>query len=70
MIILIIAAELMGLLIGVTINTGVLCVGIVSGILYETMYLMLYYKWGNNVAQYAFVGIIAIAIFVLMNIKL
>ena len=69
-IILIIAAELMGLLIGVTINTGVLCVGIVSGILYETMYLMLYYKWGNNVAQYAFVGIIAIAIFVLMNIKL
>ena len=59
-IILIIVAELMGLLIGVTINFAILCIGIASGIFYETIYLILYYKWGNNVAQYAFVVIIVI----------
>lgn len=59
-IILITVAELMGLLMGVATNIGILCIGIVSGILYETIYLMLYYKWGNNVAQYAFVVIIVI----------
>ncbi|MBR3784925.1 MAG: ABC-2 transporter permease [Firmicutes bacterium] len=59
-IILIIVAALMGLLMGVAINAAVLWMGIVSGILYETIYLMLYFKWGNNVAQYAFVVIIVI----------
>ena len=59
-IILIIVATLMGLLMGVAINAAVLWMGIVSGILYETIYLLLYYKWGNNVAQYAFVVIIVI----------
>ena len=60
MILLIMAAELMGLLMGVAMDAVVFCVGIVSGILYETIYLLLYYKWGNNVAQYAFVVIIVI----------
>lgn len=60
--ILIIVAELMGLLMGVAMNAAVLWIGIVSGILYETIYLMLYYKWGNNVAQYGFVGTVGIII--------
>lgn len=59
---LIIVAEVLGLLMGLAINIAVLCVGIVGGILYETIYLMLYYKWGNNVAQYVFVGTIGIII--------
>ena len=64
-IILIIAAELMGLLMGVAMDATVFCIGIVSGILYETIYLLMYYKWGNNVAQYAFVVILIIIIFII-----
>ena len=64
-IILIIVAALMGLLMGVAINAAVLWMGIVSGILYETIYLMLYFKWGNNVAQYAFVVILIIGVLIM-----
>lgn len=64
-IILIIVAALMGRLMGVAINAAVLWMGIVSGILYETIYLMLYFKWGNNVAQYAFVVILIIGVLIM-----
>ena len=64
-IILVIVAEFMGLLIGVTINFAILCIGIASGIFYETIYLILYYKWGNNVAQYAFVGFIGVILIII-----
>lgn len=55
-------AEGIGILMGIAMSISTLLTGLAIGLAYESLYLFLFYKWGNQVAQYAlvvFVGIVA-----------
>lgn len=59
----ILLAEGVGILMGVPLTSVMLLIGIIIGLTYETVYLLVYYKWGNQAAQYTlilFVGIITV----------
>ena len=54
-------AEGLGILMGVPLTLVMLLMGALIGLTYESVYLLVYYKWGNQVAQYTLILFVGIA---------